>query len=129
MADVANNETINNTVTFTGWTVNANIYGGENNTNITGNTLNIGTASKRVVGLSTNGIYNFENINFYLPNTVNNGDIALSLKYNVDLSKSNIVVYLNNPLNLKQGDIVHIIKTNGTLNDPLSTSFNMVLLR
>ncbi|MBP3224652.1 MAG: hypothetical protein J6M14_05015, partial [Campylobacter sp.] len=117
------NTATNNTVNFTGGTIKGTIYGGISDDStkevLAGNELNIGTSDKPVIGLSAANIANFENINFYLPSTVSNGDTALSLTTTEDtgLYGTNVNAYLSNANGLTKDSVIHLISTQGTLVD------------
>lgn len=117
------NTVTNNTVNFTGGTIKGAIYGGLSDDSskdmLSGNTLNIGTSDKPVIGLSAENIHNFQTINFYLPSSVSNGDTALSLTTteNTGLADTKVNAYLSNANGLTKDSVIHLISTAGTLVD------------
>lgn len=83
-------ETINNTITISGAPdlSGMKLYGGlsgDDKDMFTGNTLNVNGFRGDVAG-----IQNFQNYNLYLPSSLRNGDILLTVKDPTDLNKTNI---------------------------------------
>ena len=78
--------------------------------------------------LKAENIANFENINFYLPSTVKDGDTALELtsKEQTDLTKSTVSAYLENATGLTVESKINLIKTAGTLTNPKATNTSNV---
>ncbi|MBP3207067.1 MAG: hypothetical protein J6M21_02250, partial [Campylobacter sp.] len=82
----------------------------------TGNTLNIGESQflplTNMNLLKAKNIYNFETINFYLPNSVSNGQVALSLSDTkpTDLTNVKVNAYLSNASNLTKDSKIHLIQ-------------------
>ncbi|MBR0129179.1 MAG: hypothetical protein IJM09_05125, partial [Neisseriaceae bacterium] len=119
-----------NIVNFNGGEITGTIYGGHYANDptdkpfdrLTGNTLNIGSNQQAIAmnTLKAGNIANFEQINFYLPNTVKNGETALQLTGNgkTDLSKTTVLAYLDNAKGLTADSKIHLIQTNGTLTQP-----------
>ncbi|MBO7381062.1 MAG: hypothetical protein J6U05_05260 [Neisseriaceae bacterium] len=118
----ANGATGDNTVTFTGGqTVRLGVYGG--NTTLTGNTLNLGESAAKPLSntVEASNIYNFENINVYLPSSVTDGFTALQLtgKDETNLKQTNVNAYLQNAKGLTADSKIHLIQaTDGTLTAP-----------
>ncbi|MDA3053703.1 hypothetical protein, partial [Campylobacter sp. JMF_03 NE3] len=120
-----NGNATNNTINFIkgDLKVAVSLYGGFSGDSskdmLSGNTLNIGTASTpTAMNLRARHIENFETINFYLPSSVTNDSVALNLydSGETDLSKSTINAYLQNASNLTADSKIHLIQTAGTLN-------------
>ncbi|WP_169783804.1 autotransporter outer membrane beta-barrel domain-containing protein [Campylobacter curvus] len=91
-------------------------YGTGSDDYITGNTLNIYSKS-----VKAGNILNFENINFFLPKSVTNGDKILTLtgKDDTDLSKTNISAKIDNEARLEMGDKFALIdKEQGHITAP-----------
>lgn len=126
-------QAINNTVTISG-TPNlavAYLYGGllvagTAGEAFSGNTLNIKTT-----GLTVGSIYNFQNLNFYLPSTVSAGDTVMTVTGTADLTgssgrSSTVNVGINGSASpLKMGDTRTLIDagtlvTNSNLNSTAS---------
>ena len=115
----------NNTVTIISGEIEGTIYGGDientvNSNNISGNKLKIGESSSRPVNInytSAGNIANFENIEFYLPQTVQNNETALKLTANedTDLSKTKTInAYLKDATGLTDiSDKIHLIEKVG----------------
>ena len=91
-----------------------------------GNTLNIKTT-----GLTVGSIYNFQNLNFYLPSTVSAGDTVMTVTGTADLTgssgrSSTVNVGINGSASpLKMGDTITLIDagtlvTNSNLNSTAS---------
>lgn len=83
-----NGNAIDNTVTIGSGTVffaTSALFGGFTNTGdaFTGNTLNVKTA-----GLTVQGLYNFQNLNFYLPSTLAAGGTVLTVTGEARLSEN-----------------------------------------
>jgi hypothetical protein len=104
----------NNTVTISGGTVGGNVYGGyaysgSGDTTATGNTVTISgtptltnstlyggggtydaftgnTLNLHSANLTVGGLYNFENLNFYVPTTLANGGTMLTVTGTADLT-------------------------------------------
>jgi hypothetical protein len=77
----------------------------------TGNKLNVKNS-----GMSAGGIYNFENLNFYLPATMADGETMLSVDEAVDISASKIGVGIDGRTSaLNVGDTVTLIDTEAGL--------------
>jgi len=78
----------------------------------TGNTLNV-----RNSAMSVKGIYNFENLNFYLPESMTAGGTMLNVTDFVDISNSKIGVGINGYTSaLNVGDTVTLIGTVAGIN-------------
>ncbi|MCL2389920.1 MAG: autotransporter outer membrane beta-barrel domain-containing protein [Endomicrobia bacterium] len=86
----------------------------------TGNTLNV----KTVAGTSIGGIYNFENLNFYIPTDMGDGGTMLNVAYAVNITSSTIGVGINGLSSaLNVGDTVTLItSTNGITADGVNTT-------
>ncbi|MBQ7271091.1 MAG: autotransporter outer membrane beta-barrel domain-containing protein, partial [Campylobacter sp.] len=117
--------TTGNKVYYTGGKISKNILGGNNSNDISGNELFIGTAQAPAIGLSAENVYNFETMNFYLPNSVNYNNTALKLTTtgNTDLSSTKVNAFLSDASNLNGNGVIHLIQTNGKLTgfDPNNT--------
>ncbi|MCL1971856.1 MAG: autotransporter outer membrane beta-barrel domain-containing protein [Endomicrobia bacterium] len=74
----------------------------------TGNTLNVKNS-----GMSVKGIYNFENLNFYLPETMTAGETMLNVADSVNISNSTIGVERSSDLNV--GDTFTLINSASAL--------------
>ncbi|MCD8213919.1 MAG: autotransporter outer membrane beta-barrel domain-containing protein, partial [Campylobacter sp.] len=94
-------------------------YGQSSDDYFTGNTLNIYSKSAKA-----KDVVNFENINFFVPKDIANGDKILTLTDTgaTDLSNTNISAKIHNDAILNEGDkIVLIDKEQGTLSAPKQT--------
>ncbi|MCL2888505.1 MAG: autotransporter outer membrane beta-barrel domain-containing protein [Elusimicrobia bacterium] len=124
----------NNTVTIGGVSnlSSASVYGGylslysSTNTGATdlwtGNTLNVKNS-----GMSVAGVYNFENLNFYLPTTMAGGETMLTVGSAVDITNSKIGVAIDGGTSaLNPGDTVTLINTSG--NGLTTTGINTTAL-
>lgn len=82
------------------------IYGGYSSTGgVTNNLLNMyGNA------FSAKGIYNVDSINFYMPDTVSNGDILLQAPFTVPDAGTLINATAENSLNLKPGESIYLLR-------------------
>lgn len=107
----------NNTVTIGGGSIDGNVYGSNKSIATTvGNTLN-------VYGLnnSAKNIINFNNINFYIPNTAMSGATMLTLTDNngTDISSSTIKTgVLQGNSSLAVGDTINLlVKNSNTITD------------
>jgi len=75
----------------------------------TGNTLNVKNS-----GMSVNGVYNFENLNFYLPTDMTDGETMLTVSSAVNITNSKIGVGVDGGTSaLNEGDTVILIDTSG----------------
>ena len=84
--------------------------GGAGSDFFTGNTLNLKTS-----GLTVAGLQNFENLNFYLPATMANGETALTVTGEADITDSTVRVGVNGGSSaLEIGETVTLISA-GTL--------------
>lgn len=106
---------VNNTVTIKGSPtfVNTTLYGGRADNGLgtsADNTLNLYSA-----GLSVNGLYDFQNLNFYLPTTLETGETMLYIANEADITDVAVNVGIaggSSPL--KEGDGIILIDA-GTL--------------
>ena len=106
----------NNTVEIDGGAdiSNAYLFGGllGDVDNASGNTLNING-----VGYTARNIYDFDNLNFNLPASTKNGDIALTLTGgSTDISNRSINAVIAGGTNLTTGDKVTLLANNNGLN-------------
>ena len=86
------------------------LYGGKGVIS-SGNTLNVYTK-----GLTARNIYDFQNINFYLPESIVNGDTILNLtESNTDISGAAIKAGVVGNANLNTGDVITLLQNNGTI--------------
>jgi outer membrane autotransporter protein len=87
----------------------------------TGNTLNVKNS-----GMTAKGIYNFENLNFYLPETMTAGETMLSVTNSVDISSSTIGVGIDGTTSaLNVDDTITLIEALGGLSaDGINTRAN-----
>lgn len=100
----------------------ATLVGGDtsNGATASGNTLNIYTKD-----LTAQNIVNFDNVNFYLPTTTQNGDTALTLIGGAatDLSGSAIKAGVQGDSSLQNGDVVTLIKNDSGITTDAATSY------
>lgn len=97
---------------------NATLYGYyDTPTTHSGNTLNIHTT-----GLTAKNIYNFENINFYLPSNVDTTTPVLTLTdSSTDISGAQVLAGVEGNANLNVGDTVTLLTNAGTITDTNTT--------
>lgn len=82
------------------------IYGGYSLTgSVTNNSLNMYGNT-----FSAKGIYNVNSINFYMPDTVRNGDILLQTPFTVSDEGTLINATAENSLNLKTGESIYLLR-------------------
>ena len=82
------------------------IYGGYSSTgSVTNNSLNMYGNT-----FSAKGIYNVNSINFYMPDTVRNGDILLQTPFTVPDAGTLINATAENSLNLKTGESIYLLR-------------------
>lgn len=85
-----------------------------------GNNLNLGSEKQPITvknKIKAAGIEGFDEINFYLPSNLENGDTALELTGNnkSDLSNTTVNAYLPRAgANVAAGDVVHLISNTGS---------------
>ncbi|MDA3076397.1 autotransporter outer membrane beta-barrel domain-containing protein [Campylobacter sp. JMF_04 NA10] len=114
----------NNTINYTGGEIQGSIYAHKGANTSSNNTLNIGKNPSNPLTLGRTlkayNIYNFDNLNFYLPSDIADKAIALKLSDTgeTDLSKTTVNAYLNSASNLNANSVVHLIQTAGTLTAP-----------
>lgn len=116
----------NNVVTISGGTFRTgiNLYGGTDAG--TNNTLNL-----KMKDLSLDGVWGFQNLNFYIPNTAQANDTMLTVQQPMYLSGATIKAGVQDGSTLKTGDTITLIKVidamgidgyetikTGTLTDP-----------
>lgn len=113
-----------NTVNILGSVQLSALKGGENasyNVGLNGNTLNI--AAKDV---STNYFGSFENINFFLPADIAQGDTMLTITNDgspTDMANVKVGVAAQHGVGLKEGDMVKLlVNDNGLSNAPTETT-------
>lgn len=89
----------------------------------TGNTLNIKSPN-----ISVKGIYNFENLNFYVPAENPTSQTMLTVGSAVDITNSKIGVMFNGAPTLNVGEKVTLIDTsgNGLKADGINTDFQVL---
>jgi len=111
-ADTAtgNRVTIGGTTVLSGSILYGGYIDGGSGDAWTGNTLNVKNS-----GMSVKGIYNFENLNFYLPTTMSVGQTMLTVTNAVDITNSKIGVIVTGGTALNIGDTVGLISTIGGL--------------
>ena len=128
----------NNVVEFNGNPILDNVYlfGGilGDTDNASGNILNVNS-----VGLTAKNIYDFDILNFNLPASVQNGDIALTLTEGAtDISYRTVNATVAGSANLKAGDSVQLLFNpnglnaagtvmNGRLGEGVTLSYDTVL--
>ena len=91
----------------------ANLYGGYSSKigTSSGNTLNIYTKD-----LIARNISDFQNINFYLPESTVNGDTILTLSSEyTDISGAAVKAGVVGNANLTEGDVITLMQNNGTI--------------
>lgn len=135
-----NGSITDNTFSITGGTF-ANAYNVMPNVTATGNTFNISgtpdisnayiyaglfgdagsssdnTLNFKSVGLSAKNIYDFSNLNFYLPSNTSAGNTALTLtEGSTDISNSAITAVVSGGTSLTTGDTVNLLTNNNGLN-------------
>ncbi len=116
----------NNTVTISGGTFSdgINLYGGFNfSEDGKNNTLNL-----KMKDLSLDGVWGFQNLNFYIPKTAQANDTMLTVSEGVYLSGATIKAGVQDGSSLKTGDTITLISAptidgyetikTGTLTDP-----------
>ena len=121
----------NNTVNILTKIVAAEFMGGDG-TNSSGNTLNI--AAK---GVTTGAVYGFQNMNFYLPSDITNGDTMLTIKGNegmttpANLKGIAFGVAALSGVNLQKGNTVNLVVGNNglTTDDTLKTTDSATLAK
>ena len=124
----------NNTINILKTIMVAGLYGGiGDETKSTGNTLNV--AAKGVVA---NDVAAFQNMNFYLPSDIANGDTMLTIKGNEDVSPTpaNLKgvafgVAALSGVNLQKGNTVNLVVGNNglTTDDTLKTTDSATLAK
>ncbi|MBP5789432.1 MAG: hypothetical protein J6W29_04280, partial [Neisseriaceae bacterium] len=121
---LANSGTVSGTVNFLGGTV-GNLKAFETNGTATNAVLNIGATSKNDntrtpmnTLKATEEVGGFNTYNFYLPDSVQNGDWALSAD-KANLTNATVNAYLSGTTNLQDKDVIHLITTqNGITGKP-----------
>ena len=100
----------------------ANLYGGHTETGTSsGNTLEIHTK-----GLSANNIYDFQNLDFYIPSTAVNGDTMLTLTDSNGTDLSNVVSVRAGVMggsSLESGDNIDLLKNEAGITTSESTKY------
>ncbi len=109
----SNSAATNNTVNLmNATTVTGNLYGGYSTTSSLNNSLYV-----REAGTTVGGDLNyFQNLYFYVPKTVQNGDTLMTVTGTADVTGSTVgVAWTDNSTSLVKGDSINLI-TAGTLN-------------
>ncbi len=102
----------------------------------TGNTLNV----KNILGATINRIQDFQNINVYVPSTVQSGDTVFNIGSGyLNLSGVNVRAGFDGDVEFNAGDYVNIFKSNyittdenttfGTLTSGVSTIYDGLVLK
>lgn len=124
----------NNIINLYGGTNLENIYGGyAPNGSTSGNTLNV-----RAKGLTANNIYNFDNLNFYIPKDTINGDTLLTLTDTNGTNLNGVAIkagVVAGNTNLQIGDTINLLTnsngltttgtTYGKLTEGVSLNYDM----
>ncbi|WBR53164.1 autotransporter outer membrane beta-barrel domain-containing protein [Campylobacter sp. CN_NE2] len=119
-------EVSDNTVTLLGGDTSGDIFGFTDNASSASqnNTLNIGSSTAPLANMNTlkaNNIYRFDNLNFYLPSTASNGQVALSLTGTGTTDLTNTAIKVNGTddgykayITGNTGDKYYLLKNTGT---------------
>ena len=114
--ELSNSAATNNTVTISGAPdiSNAYIYGGliGDVGESSGNVLNFYSS-----GLKARNIYDFDTINFYVPENVQSGETLLTLtEGKTDLAETKVNAYIDGNTSLNPGDTINLLTNENGLN-------------